>query len=324
MHISFSCVHEEKPAEKWKALFDRTWPHYKAWFLSEGYFARKGYVTSLGELQDHMPELVPVFEQLVALAGGGDLEARFLSMYCPPAYMSGCSQVAWTRGSNALIRNYDYSLKLFEGTMMYTHWLQPVIGVSDSTWGLLDGMNASGLAASLTFGGRKITGEGFGIPIIMRYVLETSTTVREALQILKRIPVHMAYNITLMDASGIFATVYLSPDRPAAIVSTPVSTNHQHEVEWSDYATLTGTIERKQLLEKLVSNQDETEHSIVKKFLQPPLYSTNFEKSFGTLYTILYRVQDGKIEIHWPELSVKQSFNDFTEQRVVPFPLAFH
>ncbi|MBL7843871.1 MAG: hypothetical protein JNK44_08425, partial [Cyclobacteriaceae bacterium] len=291
MHISFSCVHEDKPAEKWKALFDRTWPHYKTWFLSEGYFARKGYVTSMGELQDHMPELIPIYNELVQLAGGGDLEARFLSMYCPPAYMSGCSQVAWTQGSSALIRNYDYSFKLFEGTMQYTNWLQPVIGVSDCMWGLLDGMNASGLAASLTFGGRKITGDGFGIPIIIRYLLETSTTVKEALQILKRVPVHMAYNVTLMDASDEYATVYLSPDRPAVIVNTAVSTNHQLEVEWGDYASLTGTIERKRLLEKLVLDQDETENSILKKFLQPPLYSTNFEKSFGTLYTILYRVK---------------------------------
>ncbi len=321
MHISFSCVHEDKPAEKWKALFDRTWPHYKTWFLSEGYFARKGYVTSMGELQDHMPELIPIYNELVQLAGGGDLEARFLSMYCPPAYMSGCSQVAWTQGSSALIRNYDYSFKLFEGTMQYTNWLQPVIGVSDCMWGLLDGMNASGLAASLTFGGRKITGDGFGIPIIIRYVLETSTTVKEALQILKRVPVHMAYNVTLMDASDEYATVYLSPDRPAVIVNTAVSTNHQLEVEWGDYASLTGTIERKRLLEKLVLDQDETENSILKKFLKPPLYSTNFEKSFGTLYTILYRVKDGEVEIHWPELNVKQSFDNFKEQRVVPFSM---
>lgn len=324
MHISFSCVREDKPAVKWKALFDRTWPHYKTWFLSEGYFARKGYVTSMGELQDHMPELIPVYNELVQLAGGGDLEARFLSMYCPPAYMSACSQVAWTQGSSALIRNYDYSFKLFEGTMLYTNWLQPVIGVSDCTWGLLDGMNASGLAASLTFGGRKITGEGFGIPIIIRYLLETSTTVKEALQILKRVPVHMAYNVTLMDASDAYATVYLSPDRPAVIVNTAVSTNHQLEVEWGDYASLTGTIERKRLLEKLVLDQDETENSILKKFLQPPLYSSNFEKSFGTLYTVLYRVKEGEVEIHWPELNVKQSFENFREKRVVPFPMALH
>lgn len=300
-------------------MFDRTWPHYKNWFLSEGYLARKGYLTSVTMLEQHMPELLPVYQQLVSLTGGGDLEARFLTMYSPPAYMSACSQVAWTKDGTSLIRNYDYSFKMFEGTMLYSNWLQPVIGVSDCTWGLLDGINASGLAASLTFGGRKVTGEGFGIPIIIRYILETSRTVKDAVAILNRVPVHMAYNVTLIDASGEFATVYLSPDRAPVLVTTPVATNHQVEIEWSDYAFLTGTIERKRFLEELVSSEKETETSMLKHFLHPPLYSTNFEKSFGTLYTIIYRVTKGEAEVHWPEMGIKQTFSHFSEERVVPF-----
>ncbi|MDH4058444.1 MAG: C45 family autoproteolytic acyltransferase/hydrolase [Cyclobacteriaceae bacterium] len=319
MIISFNSVYEEKPGEKWKALFDRTWPHYKNWFLSEGYFARKGYLTSVTMLEQHMPELLPTYKQLLSLTSGGDLEARFLTMYSPPAYMSGCSQVAWTKDGTSLIRNYDYTLKMFEGTMLYSNWLQPVIGVSDCTWGLLDGMNASGLAASLTFGGRKVTGEGFGIPLIIRYILETSTSVKGALAILNRVPVHMAYNVTLIDASGEFATVYLSPDRAPVYVTTAVATNHQVEIEWSDYAFLTGTIERKRFLEELVSSEIETETSMLKHFLHPPLYNTNFEKSFGTLYTIIYRVAKGEAEVHWPEMGITQSFSHFNEERVVPF-----
>lgn len=318
MLISFTCIQEEKPGEKWKALFDRTWPHYKHWFLSEGYMARKGYLTSFAELQRYMPELVPLYQQLVSLAGGGDLEARFLSMYSPPAYMSGCSQAVWTRDTISLIRNYDYTFKMFEGTMLYTHWMQPVIGVSDCTWGLLDGMNASGLAASLTFGGRKVTGEGFGIPLIIRYILETSTTIEEGISILHRVPVHMAYNVTLVDASGKFATVYLSPDRKAVTVDTPVATNHQVEVEWGDYASLTGTIERKRFLDEMINAPHETEQSMLRRFLHPPLYNFNFEKSFGTLYTIIYQVTNREVEILWPEKELKQSFAHFQEDRIVP------
>lgn len=319
MVVTFSCIREDKPGEKWKALFDRTWPHYRSWFLSEGYLARKGYLTSVSRLQHDMPELMPIYEQLLGFAGGGDLEARFLSMYCPPAYMSGCSQVAWARDVTSLIRNYDYTFKMFEGTMLYSNWLQPVMGVSDCTWGLLDGMNASGLAASLTFGGRKVTGDGFGIPIIIRYILEISNNVREALRILERIPVHMAYNVTLIDATGELATAYLSPDRPPVILNTPVATNHQVEVEWSDYASLTGTIERKRLLEELITSPDETESSMLRHFLHPPLYNTIFERSFGTLYTIVYRVNNGEVEIHWPDVGIKQTFLDYKEERIVPF-----
>ncbi len=320
MLISFSCIEEHKPGEKWKGLFDRTWPHYKSWFLSEGYLARKGYLTSYCELQRHMPELIPVYEQLLELTGGGDLEARFLTMYGPPAYMSGCSQVAWTKtkGNASLIRNYDYSYKMFEGTMLYTHWLQPVIGVSDCTWGLLDGMNASGLAASLTFGGRKVVGDGFGIPIVIRYILETSSTVDEGLKILNRVPVHMAYNVTLVDSKGNYITVYLSPDRSPVVVKTPVATNHQVEVEWGDYALLTGTIERKKYLDEMIASPNETETSMLKRFLHLPLYNTNFEKSFGTLYTIIYRLNARDVEVHWPDNHINQSFENFQEERIVP------
>ncbi|WP_339789329.1 C45 family peptidase [uncultured Imperialibacter sp.] len=320
MPLSFNCLQEEKPGEKWKALFDRTWPHYKTWFLSEGYMARKGYLTSASQLAYHMPELVPVYQQLMGLAGDGDLEGRFLSMYCPPAYMTACSQVAWSRDNDiSLIRNYDYTFKMYEGTMLYTNWLQPVMGVSDCTWGLLDGMNASGLAASLTFGGRRVTGEGFGIPLVLRYVLEVAKNVDDAIKILSRVPVHMAYNVTVLDKSGLYATVYLSPDRAPVVLHIPVATNHQLEVEWTDYASLTGTIERKKLLEELVASQVETEASVLTKFMQPPLYNTNFDKSFGTLYTIMYKVQSGELEVHWPGVSKRQSFDDFREERVEPF-----
>ena len=316
MNLSFASVREDKPGDKWKSLFDRTWPLYKTWFLSEGYLERKGYLTSVSEFQKHMPELMPIYEQLVQLAGGGDLEARFLSMYTPPAYMSGCSQVAWTRGTTSLMRNYDYSYKMFEGTMLYSDWLQPVIGFTDCNWGLLDGMNSRGLAASLTFGGRKVSGDGFGIPIIIRYILETSNTVEEGVTILKRVPVHMAYNVTLVDATGKFATVYLSPDRAAIVVDAAVVTNHQVEVEWGDYAMLTETIERKRFLEEAMSSPFETEESMLRHFLYPPLYNTNFAKSFGTLYTVQYKIPTKEIMVLWPEQSMYQSFDFFTEQKI--------
>ena len=37
-----------------------------------------------------------------------------------------------------------------------------VMGTSDGLWGLVDGVNDAGLSISLTFGGRRVVGEGFG------------------------------------------------------------------------------------------------------------------------------------------------------------------
>ena len=60
--------------------------------------------------------------------------------------------------------------------------------MSDCLWGLLDGMNDAGLAVSLTFGGRRVLGDGFGIPIVVRYLLETCDDVAEAREALARLP----------------------------------------------------------------------------------------------------------------------------------------
>jgi Acyl-coenzyme A:6-aminopenicillanic acid acyl-transferase len=106
----------------------------------------------------------------------------------------------------------------------------------DCLWGLLDGINDAGLAVSQTFGGRPEVGEGFGIPLVIRYVLEVCGTVQEAIRVLHRVPVHMSYNVTAVDRAGRRATAYLAPDRPARITGRAMATNHQGEVEWAPYA----------------------------------------------------------------------------------------
>lgn len=87
----------------------------------------------------------------------------------------------------------------------------------DCLWGLLDGVNDAGLAVSLTlrpgslrFGGRCRT-------------------------VLRRVPVHMSYNVTVLDRSDERVTVYLAPDRPARVSHLAAATSHQGEVEWAPY-----------------------------------------------------------------------------------------
>src|SRR3954471_4379729 len=68
------------------------WPALREWFLRDGDAARPSYVAAQRALHSHVPELVPVWERVVELAGGGDLAARMLSLYDPPPLMAGCSQ----------------------------------------------------------------------------------------------------------------------------------------------------------------------------------------------------------------------------------------
>ena len=91
------------------------------------------------------------------------------------------------------------------------------MGMSDCLIGLLDGINESGLAVSLAFGGNRTVGDGFGVPIILRYVLQTCRTAEQAARVLARVPTHMAYNVTVLDRSQIRFTVRLAPDRKSAI-----------------------------------------------------------------------------------------------------------
>ena len=114
--------------------------------------------------------------------------------------------------------------------------------------GIAGRVNDAGLAVSLTFGGRPQVGQGFGIPLVIRYVLEVCGTAGEAVRVLRRVPVHMSYNVTVLDRTGRWATVYLAPDRPARVTDRAVATNHQGEVEWAPYATAIRSVERQEHL----------------------------------------------------------------------------
>ena len=92
MEILFQSVSESQPGDKWRYLFQRLWPAYRKWFLKEGDDARPKYLTCERALRNFMPELMPTYERLLELADGGDQAARFLSLYNPTPYMTGCSQ----------------------------------------------------------------------------------------------------------------------------------------------------------------------------------------------------------------------------------------
>ncbi|MBK0326617.1 hypothetical protein I5535_04850 [Rhodobacteraceae bacterium F11138] len=305
---------EDTPGPKWAGLFQEYWPDYRKWWLSEGEGMRAPYLESRRALERHMPEIVPLYDQLCDLAGGGDQAARFLSFHCPPPYLSGCSQAIWTGKEPVLVRNYDYNPHAFDSLILNTNWQgRRVIGVSDGLWGLVDGMNDAGLALSLTFGGRRVVGEGFGVPLILRYVLQTCTTTAEAGAALARLPTHMSYNVTVLDRKRNYLTAMMAPDRPAVMTHAAVATNHQEAVEWISHARFTATVERERfLLQRLTLHRDPQE-KFIETFLKPPLYSTAFSVGFGTLYTAVYRPRKLEMEIRWPGTIWPMSMTEFVD-----------
>jgi predicted choloylglycine hydrolase len=310
--LLFHSVAEATPGVKWQAAFRRHWPDYRRWYLSHGAEARPGFAAGRAKLRRHMPELVHTYERLCELAEDEEHAAGFLSLYRPPPFLAGCSQLARVRGRPMLLRNYDFDPARCEGSLLLSAWHgRRVLAMNDCLWGALDGMNESGLAASLAFGGRKVVGDGFGVPLLLRYVLEFCERTREAVAELSRLPSHMTYNVTLLDREGDAATVMLSPDRPAIVTRRLVATNHQGKAEWEEHARFTRSVEREQFLETSIGGLDES--ALVAAFLARPLYATDYGRAFGTLYTAAYWPSESRMSLCWPGARLDQSINAFAE-----------
>lgn len=322
MKMQFSSVSEPGlPGEKWQKIFNTHWPAYKIWLESKGTANFPDLKTSQVALKKYMPKMWPTYKRLCKLAKADDLAARFLTGFQPPAYISACSQAVITGEEIQLVRNYDYHPDLSEGLQLMSAWNgKKVIATSDCLIGAVDGMNEDGLAVSLTFGGRKEVGIGFGIPFILRYVLEFCSNTEEAVAALVQIPSHMSYNVTVVDKTGSFKTVRIAPDRAPVVTNDAFATNHQEIVDWPENAAFNKTLERSAFLEKMLENKGIKAETVASAFLKSPLYNTKFSQSFGTIFTAVYFPKDGTVQLRWPQDYIMQNFDDFQEEkRVIDF-----
>ncbi|MEX0343297.1 MAG: C45 family autoproteolytic acyltransferase/hydrolase [Rhizobiaceae bacterium] len=302
MKIQFERLDVPRSDTAWAQKFTTYWPKYRKWFLSQGVARRETYLSGRRAIAIYMPELLPIYDDLCELAGGGDLASRFLSFYRPPPYMAGCSQAIWSDGVCRLVRNYDYDLNKIDATVVMSRWGgRNVLAMTDGLWGVVDGINDAGLAASLAFGGRKIVGKGFGIPIILRYVLQVCVSVREAKAALEQVPCNMAYSVTVLDRMGDYVTAYLSPEEKPKFTRKNVVTNHQDTIAWAKHARITASPQRQRHLLNLLSNNNVGFDDFRSAFLQRPLFSTNYARGFGTIYTSVYVPEENRLELHWPE-----------------------
>lgn len=328
--LTFRAVRDDGDGAALAPIFQARWPGYLRWYLGEGDRARPSYAACARQLKAYMPELVPAWdrltEQLAAHlgkdAGGGDLVARFLSLWNPPAFISGCTQAIWTRERPALIRNYDYPPELCDATLLHaTFGGVQTMTMSDCLWGALDGINAHGLAVSLAFGGRRSRGDGFGIAIVLRYILETCETAAEALAVLRRVPVHLPYNLAILDRAGDWRTVFISPDREPEVRREPYSANRQDSTAWPEDERVADTVRREALLENVMGNPGETRERLIERFIEPPIYRRVLPGDWGTLYTACYAPEARAIELRWPGASWTQTIDAFAPGvRRIAFP----
>lgn len=318
MTLTFDAVFEATPGPKWAARWQRSWPAYEAWFTARGGDHGPSREDCRAAIERHMPELIPIYDRLVLIAGGSDRAARFLSTWCPPTYLGGCSLAAIGDATDVrLVRNYDLSPGLNEGLLLRTQWSgRAVMGMVEFLWGLSDGINDAGLTVALAYGGRSETGPGFGVTTILRYILETCDSVPEALKVLHRVPSHMAYNLVLADASGRTASVELSPGGGAKVMPKAIATNHQSAPSRADRPSFTRSFERRDHLDRLRV----TPRRLNREFLRTPLLQDRYAEGFGTLFTAEYSPMTRALGLTLKGERWEQSLDAFQEgQRIVDY-----
>ena len=311
-------INEASPGPRWRALFDATWPAYRRWYLSEGPEARPSLAEVGKALNQYMPELLPTWARLSEQTGFDPLATTMLAQWDLPAFApAGCSQVVTLDSTPTLLRNYDYHPDLFECVSISTDYLQPVIGTGDCLWGLLDGMNGAGLAVSLTFGGDRRTGHGFGIPLVVRYLLEVCRDVADARDALRGLPVAMSYNLTLVDRTGSYLTAHVGPERAAEFRLRPLATNHRWDQPVDpEHAARYRSVERLSRLQGLIDRRTSPEQ-LADELLRAPLHSRDYDRGFGTLYTAVYQPVEARLLYRWPGAEWSRGFHSEDEVRTV-------
>ena len=301
--VTFRSVVELLPGPALGSLFQAAWPAYRNWFLRDGEEARSSYALCQRALRAHVPELVPTWERLVELVGGGDLEARFLSLWEPPPFFAACSIATWTRdGRPGLVRTYDYVPALCETTLLTSAFNgRRTIAMSDCLWGALDGMNEDGLAVAVSFGGRRVVGRGFAVTLLVRYLLDHCADVAEALIAMHAVPVSLAYNVALVDRSGAAALVVLAPDHEPAVIHGEVcAANRQGRTEWHEHAVMSETVVREAAMAAALADPTLTREGLERVFLTEPVHRPLERHTWGTVYTTSYDVVGRSMRLLWP------------------------
>jgi predicted choloylglycine hydrolase len=171
-------------------------------------------------------------------------------------------------------------------------------------------MNADGLVASVTFGGDPAAGLGFSIILIVRYVLETCSKVSDAVAALCRIPVALSQNVTVLDGSGAYATVFLNPGRAPSVSRTPVCANHQDRVASTGRSPAeASSIARQHAALRSLAAPDATLARLIDRFLAAPIYSR--AASSPTVYSAVYRPAARTVDYLWPGHVMTQRIGSF-------------
>ena len=295
MNKTFEAIDEPLPGRASRAWIEGARPHWQACYeraRAEGYDLPDP-AECRRRIAHTMPELLGGYDAACALVPDDPLVHVSLAEVDPPPMIpAGCTVRALRSPSPVLVRNYDFHPDATSGVVVRSRWRgRTVVGMGEGVIGYLDGINDAGLVGAITFGGRHVYGPGFGVLLILRWVLEVAEDVRVACEAIARVPCAWSQNVLLLDAEGHRAVAHLSPDRGNHIVDAIAVTNHQSDQEASNGS-------RRRLDEATALDGDE--EAVVRAFHRPPLFGRSYEDWMATLYTAVYRPVTRDLELCWP------------------------
>jgi predicted choloylglycine hydrolase len=246
-----------------------------------------------------LPALLPDFDALVdALPEWEPAQIQALANWNLTPFFDACSIArSVASGHPTLLRNYDIGVDDHRGIFHLEsrpdgHW---ILGSAEGGWGFLDGVNDRGLTAAMAFGGSFAGGQGWSIPVLMRYMLANFGSADEGADFLERVPHTMCQNFLLLDKSGRSNVVHTSADRGVTVIRGGAEcTNHQGEVLEPRHAEFTCTVERLECLQEAAGSLR------LSDMLRPPVYSTRFKERFGTVYSVEHDPVLGTAHYAWP------------------------
>ncbi|MHA2462792.1 MAG: C45 family autoproteolytic acyltransferase/hydrolase [Candidatus Thorarchaeota archaeon] len=267
-----------------------------------------------------------ITEELQGVADNLDLSLDMmpywgLSLSSPS--MKTCSQLAVLStitedGHSYFGRNYDYDTTRDDRVLCTTRvkGKSSHIGFTAFLYGRHDGMNEHGLVASLTGAGIfniPLKQRGVVIWVAIRSVLESCYSVKEALKLLKTIPVGDFDNLVLLDrnkyaalveyADGNFCVKQISEKDPEGFV---YSVNHyalpkMQQFNKLNFGIISHSSQRSSVITStLKANAPHIKKDDIRKLLSTThpngLCNHYYNDGFGTLWSAIFDSTKGEVE----------------------------
>jgi predicted choloylglycine hydrolase len=250
-------------------------------------------------------QLAPhLIEELQGVADGLGIPypkayAMFSGYDVPKTDAMGCTAMAT---NDFYVRNYDFTPEIYDSvfTLNQSSSTLATAGYNLQLIGRHDGVNEHGLVAGLHFVSQEDYQEGISAWLSLRMLLDSCSTVDEAVTMLKEIPHAACYNFSLADAGGYKVVVEASPKVVKVREDREFLScvNHFQMLEMQQYnrENIDRSMKRNALLKEYQDNLlDQDEWFNLFRDKDSPLFFQEYNNLFGTLHTFSYSYEDTRI-----------------------------